>query len=69
MTEYVQAWEIIGPEFSGYVYSQEIALFEYGHANGEATMESVTIVRHEDGSREYLKGAIASEVQAYREGK
>ncbi|MFJ3084350.1 hypothetical protein ACIPJG_31980 [Streptomyces halstedii] len=67
MAKYIQAWEIKSPEFSGYVYDQAIALSKWSLCIEKSTMESVTIVRHEDGSREYLNGTIASEVQAYRE--
>ena len=55
----IQAWEIKSPEFSGYVYDQQIALRKWGESKGEATMEILTIVRHENGSREYLKGVLA----------
>lgn len=58
MEQRVTAWEIKSPEFSGYVYDQAIALRKWGESKGEATMEVVTIVRHQDGSRSYLKGVI-----------
>jgi hypothetical protein len=67
MSEYVQAWEINGPEFSGYVYDQRIALDKWTAAGPGAEMRSVTIVRHADGSREYLPGTVAAEVKRYRE--
>jgi hypothetical protein len=59
MTTRIQAWEIKSPEFSGYVYDQAIALRKWGESKGPATMEILTIVRYEDGSREYLKGVMA----------
>jgi hypothetical protein len=55
----IQAWEIKSPEFSGYVYDQATALTKWSESRGRATMEIVTIVRHADGSRSYLKGVIA----------
>lgn len=62
---YVQAWECKSANgFSGCVYSQEIALDKMGEG---CDIESVTIVRHDDGTREFLPGTIASYVYAYRE--
>lgn len=63
---YVQAWLCEGPRFNGYVYTQAIALAKF--ADG-CDIQSVTIVRHDSGSREYLRGTIASAVAAYREGQ
>lgn len=67
MPKYVQVWDVNGPEWSGRVYDQSIALDKLNIAGKGATMEILTIVRHDDGSREYLPGTIASAVQAYRE--
>jgi hypothetical protein len=67
MTEYVQAWEIKGDKFSGYVYNQAIAL-DKNALNANGSMQSVTNVRHDDGSKEYLHGTIAEQVKHYRKG-
>jgi hypothetical protein len=66
MTQYVQAWECRGPNFNGYVYTQEIALRKLSEG---CDIQIVTIIRHENGDREYHPGAIASKVKEYREGK
>jgi hypothetical protein len=65
-TQYVQAWECTGPLFSGYVYDQAIALDKMALG---CDIESVTIVRHPNGAREYLRGTVASYVQKYREAQ
>lgn len=67
MPKYIQAWEFSGPEFNGFVYDQQVALRKLGEQRTGA-MITITIVRHENGDREYLRGTIASEVEAYREG-
>lgn len=64
-TEYVQAWECTGPEFSGYVYSRETMLDKM---QAGCDVLAVTIVRHRNGDREYHKGALAHMVYAHREG-
>ena len=64
MAEYVQAWECKGPEFSGYVYTNDIAFKKLAEG---CDITAVTIVRHNDGSREYLKGCLAAAVQRHRE--
>ena len=61
---YVQAWECTGAPFNGYVYTQGIALDKLAAG---CDIVSVTIVRHTDGSREYLRGTIASAVRELRE--
>ena len=61
---YVQAWSVTGP-WSGTVYAQAIALDKLGDG---CDIESLTIVRHDDGSREYLPGTVAANVHAHREG-
>jgi hypothetical protein len=66
MTEYVQAWLCQGGAFNGYVYSQAIALDKMALG---CDVESVTIVRHGNGAREYLRGTVASYVKAYREAQ
>lgn len=63
---YVQAWECTGEAFSGIVYTQGIALDKMGEG---CDIASLTIVRHDDGSREYLPGTIATAVAAHREGE
>jgi hypothetical protein len=63
---YVQAWLCEGEAFSGYVYDQGIALDKMAIG---CDITSVTIVRHNNGDREYLKGTIAAEVYRYREAK
>ena len=68
MAQYVQAWEITGPKFSGYVYRQDLALSKLREAGKGAEMRTTTIVRHDNGDREYLPGTVAAEVQRYREG-
>lgn len=69
MIKYVQSWVIEGPEWSGIVYAQDIAVTKFNEAGHGASMYSQTIVRHPDGSREYLPGTIAASVQAFREGR
>lgn len=64
--EYVQAWEIKGPHFNGYVYRQDIALRKWSDAGPDAHMQILTIVRHPNGDREYLPGTIATQVAAHR---
>ena len=64
MPRYVQAWQING---GPYIYDQKLAVSKLSEAPDGAEMKSVTIVRHENGGREYLPGTIASEVQKYRE--
>lgn len=66
MAEYVQAWEIKSSTFSGIVYDQNIAMNKWADTD-DAEMYSMTIVRHDDGSREYLRRTVADEVQKYRE--
>lgn len=66
MAKYIQAWEFSGPEFSGFVYDKTIAMRKLDEQTSGA-MIMTTIVRYENGDREYLRGTIASEVQAYRE--
>lgn len=72
MPKFVQAWEVKTPGgFSGYIYDQHIALERWGNGGPGATMLAVTIIRHEDGTRSYLKGCMAAEVEAdwQRRGK
>lgn len=72
MPKFIQAWEVIVPGgFSGYIYDQHLALDVWGNGGPGATMDAVTIIRHEDGTRSYLKGCIAAEVKAdwVRRGK
>lgn len=61
---YVQAWEVTGP-WSGTVYAQSIAIEMMSEG---CDVQSTTIVRHDDGSREYLPGTVASHVYRYRYG-
>lgn len=63
---YVQAWLCQGPTFSGYVYDTEIMLDMLAIG---CAVNSVTIVRHSNGEREYLPGTVASYVRNYRESK
>jgi hypothetical protein len=65
MPEYVQAWVCSGP-WSGIVYDQMIALDKLSQG---CDIQSVTIVRHEDGTREHLPGTVAAEVRHHREGR
>ena len=67
MPKYIQAWEFSGPEFSGFVYDQQVAIRKLGEQRTGA-MIMTTIVRHENGTHEFLRGTIASKVKAYREG-
>jgi hypothetical protein len=69
VSEYVQAWEITGSAFSGYVYDQGIAIDKWNAAGLGAELRAVTVVRHDDGSREYLPGTLAAEVKRHREGE
>lgn len=63
-TEYVQAWECIGPAFVGYVYSMDVMLSQL---EAGCNVRTVVIVRHGDGTREYLPGALVHEVWKLRE--
>lgn len=72
MPKFVQAWEVTTISgFSGYVYDQHRALKMWGEGGPGATMDAVTIIRHEDGTRSYFKGCMAAEVEAdwVRRGK
>ena len=66
MARYVQAWRVTFTDRPVMlVYTQSIALDFWSQPNG-LKMEALTIVRHDDGSREYLEGCLASAVAAYR---
>ncbi len=64
MTQYVQAWKCEGDKFSGYVYNQAIAIDKMALG---CNVTAETIVRHDNGDREYLPGCIAAAVQQHRE--
>jgi hypothetical protein len=69
--DFIQAWEVTYPDRPlDVIYDQHIALERWGNAPG-AEMNALTIIRHEDGTRTYMKGAIAAEVKAnwQRRGK
>jgi hypothetical protein len=61
---YVQAWECTGGPFSGYVYDQDIAIDKMALG---CNIMAVTIIRYDDGAREFLKGTLAAYVKAERE--
>lgn len=68
MAAYVQAWEIrYADRPCDLVYDQKIALDRYSRPTA-TEIQTLVIVRHENGDREYLPGAIASAVKAHREG-
>lgn len=63
-TEYVQAWEWSAPgRPGGYAYTPQAAL---DRVRDGYDVQAVTIVRHADGSREYLRGTLAHEVRRFR---
>lgn len=67
--KYVQAWKIEYPDRpSMLVYDQKIALDKWSEGPSGTELTIMTIVRYANDEREYIPGAIASDVERAREG-
>lgn len=65
--QYVQAWRVTYPKRPlAVVYDQRAALDLWAAGPTGTRVEAITVVRHADGGREYLPGALAGEVARHR---